>query len=126
MTLWTDPAARQAAVTAAQHYMDTHPNAAADDIRAQMKAAKEEMSQFPMPIGWTDPDGKKSPWQVFHDRITNLNLSDIWTLIGWLITGLAASLGAPFWFDTLKDLLGLRNTGPKPARAAAAAVGETP
>lgn len=45
-------------------------------------------------------------------------------VIGWLITALAGMLGAPFWFDTLQNLVNLRGTGPKPktgAQAAAAA-----
>lgn len=36
------------------------------------------------------------------------------TLLGWLITALAISLGAPFWFDLLGRLIQLRGTGPKP------------
>ncbi|HEX4301278.1 MAG TPA: hypothetical protein VHZ78_00690 [Rhizomicrobium sp.] len=37
--------------------------------------------------------------------------------LGWIITGIATSLGAPFWFDMLKNILSLRGAGPKPARA---------
>jgi hypothetical protein len=35
-------------------------------------------------------------------------------LAGWLLTALAISLGAPFWFDLLNKLIQLRGTGPKP------------
>jgi hypothetical protein len=38
------------------------------------------------------------------------------TMIGWLITAAALSLGAPFWFDTLNKLLNLRSAGPRPPR----------
>jgi len=34
--------------------------------------------------------------------------------IGWLITALAISLGAPFWFDLLKKVSNIRGTGAKP------------
>ena len=34
--------------------------------------------------------------------------------VGWLVTALAISLGAPFWFDLLGKLVQLRETGPKP------------
>jgi hypothetical protein len=37
-------------------------------------------------------------------------------LIGWLITALAASLGAPFWFDTLNLFMRARATGDVPAK----------
>jgi hypothetical protein len=42
----------------------------------------------------------------------------ILVIVGWLITGFAASLGAPFWFDTLQRFLQFRGTGKKPATAA--------
>ena len=32
------------------------------------------------------------------------------TLTGWLITTLALSLGAPFWFDTLNKFMVVRST----------------
>ena len=35
-------------------------------------------------------------------------------LAGWLITILAISLGAPFWFDVLNKFMNLRNTGRAP------------
>jgi hypothetical protein len=33
-----------------------------------------------------------------------------WSIIGWLITALALSLGAPFWFDLLNKLVQLRSS----------------
>jgi hypothetical protein len=38
-------------------------------------------------------------------------------IIGLAITTLAVSLGAPFWFDVLKNLANMRNTGPAPQPA---------
>ena len=35
-------------------------------------------------------------------------ISDHW--IGWLITALAVSLGAPFWFDVLNKIIVIRST----------------
>src|SRR5437870_4444360 len=37
-------------------------------------------------------------------------------LVGLLLTGLALSLGAPFWFDLLSKLINLRGAGAKPKR----------
>jgi hypothetical protein len=33
-----------------------------------------------------------------------------------LITAVAISLGAPFWFGLLQNIMNLRNAGPVPAR----------
>ncbi len=38
-------------------------------------------------------------------------------LLGWILTALAISLGAPFWFDLLNKIIQLRGTGPKPKTA---------
>ncbi|QDA59908.1 hypothetical protein [Hymenobacter jejuensis] len=38
----------------------------------------------------------------------------IWMLFGWLLTGLAMMVGAPFWFDVLNRFVNIRNLGPKP------------
>ncbi len=37
---------------------------------------------------------------------------------GWLISGIAIGMGAPFWFDLLGRLVNVRNTGAKPKEAA--------
>lgn len=38
---------------------------------------------------------------------------------GWLLTIVAVSLGAPFWFDVLMKIANLRANGPKPPRQSA-------
>ena len=56
-----------------------------------------------LPIGW---EGVNRPSSVGW-----------WsTVIGWLITVVAISLGAPFWFDLLTRMNSLLLTGPPPAR----------
>lgn len=35
-------------------------------------------------------------------------------ILGWLLTALGVSLGAPFWFDLLNKLVNLRGAGPRP------------
>lgn len=70
-----------------------------------------------LPIGWTCPasgasstgapvvassDGAVAPcWDV----------SLPWSLLGWLITAVALSFGAPFWFDILGLAVNLRGDG---------------
>lgn len=54
-----------------------------------------------LPVGW----GIKKSSRLFE-------------LLGWLLTTLALSAGAPFWFDMLKKLVNIRNAGPKPEGSA--------
>ena len=34
--------------------------------------------------------------------------------MGWALSAIAISMGAPFWFDILGKVINVRNTGPKP------------
>lgn len=36
-------------------------------------------------------------------------------VLGWALSAIAISMGAPFWFDLLGKVINVRNTGPKPA-----------
>lgn len=45
--------------------------------------------------------------------------------VGWLLTALAISLGATFWFDMLNKLISLRNAGNKPDNTNSAAANTT-
>lgn len=45
-------------------------------------------------------------------------------VLGWLVTGLAVSLGAPFWFDLLNRLVDLRGAGKRPDPRAEPAPGK--
>jgi hypothetical protein len=38
-------------------------------------------------------------------------------IAGWFLSGIAISMGAPFWFDLLGKVMNVRNTGAKPATA---------
>ncbi len=49
----------------------------------------------------------------------------LWTFLGWVITALAISLGAPFWFDLLNKLMQVRNSVKIPAIPSASPNGQT-
>ena len=64
----------------------------------QFQAAEQKLEKTQL-VGW--PKTNATAWSA-------------WPLLGWLITALAGLMGAPFWFDTLKSLVNIRNAGPKP------------
>lgn len=85
------------------------------------KQAYDMLTSLNVPVGRSDngSDGKSycdpadsicSDW-VFQGRTWD---SVRHSIIGWLITALAISLGSSFWFDTLNSLLDLRSSGTKP------------
>jgi hypothetical protein len=80
---------------------------AAGDVQTAAKnvaAAIDEVGISSLPIGWHESDPQDfDAW--------------FWRVVGWLITTLAVSLGAGFWFDALGNALGLRKTGPRVSAA---------
>ena len=83
--LWRDDALR-AAITAAAEQAVAEAELSRFDERAQLRT---------FPIGYPDP----------FPGITAR------TIVGWLLTIAAISLGAPFWFDLLGKIVHLRASG---------------
>ncbi len=76
-------------------------------IKSSIDLVFEDFS--PLPIGWNfSHPGKK---QLNPFNLTNLSK----IIIGWLISAIAISMGAPFWFGVLNKVINIRYTGAKPS-----------
>lgn len=79
-----------------------------------------------LPIGWTCPAAAApatgAPVSAASDGAVEpcWNVSLPWTLFGWLITAVALSFGAPFWFDILGLAVNLRGDGSRKPQGATA------
>lgn len=122
--LWSDEALRGQIVGAASRYVNDPPKVADcknSDLQKEwdcnLKVMKQQEALLrPFPIGWPD--------QRLVDQWKDPTLGNWWcaALIGVLLlkilgcvwTGLALSLGAPFWFDTLQKFMNVRGAGTKP------------
>lgn len=100
--LFIDTAAREAVVAQA--------GVAVASGQVPQTATLDELQKLKLPIGWPNPRatprpaGAPFPWRdLFHGAI------------GWILTAVAASLGAPFWFDVLNRIMLLRSTVKPPA-----------
>jgi hypothetical protein len=61
-----------------------------------------------------------SLWTRCADTVGELAVGDwVLKLAGWLITAVAVSLGAPFWFDLLGRMVDPRQSGRRPPKSAA-------
>jgi len=89
-TLWKEPALREALTRASAEYLQ-QPQGSSPNLTGLMAS----FSDFGFRPIWTG----------------GLRLA---ALPGCAITALAVTLGAPFWFDTLKQLVNIRGAGPKP------------
>jgi hypothetical protein len=107
--LWHDTALRQEMISLAPSLRGSGaPQAAGSNTQLQLSGLRTmEESLRPLPLGWQLEAGRH------FDA-----LAVLYKAVGLLLTTLAVSLGASFWFDALSKLVNLRGTGPKPERTA--------
>jgi len=99
-------AAAGTAETASQPVAGGNSREVADII----KDIQEDMESVALPLGW---DAYVHPGYTWKD-FPNPLCSWVWKIIGILLTVLAVTLGAPFWYEILKKLIGLRFPAKKP------------
>jgi hypothetical protein len=77
-------------------------------LKTTVDAFKKVNQDGMLPIGWGNSP-QASFLSFYHS-----NHKDWWKLlrllVGWMITAIALSLGAPFWFDTLNKFMVVRGT----------------
>lgn len=123
-TLWVDRDARQGMVTAASDYMQHNPAPTAQQaqdngqqeklqtlvssMRSSVQAFHTVANESLLPVGWRrEPSGY---WREVRANFPLAAIRGLITLVGWIITAAALSLGAPFWFDTLSKFMTVRST----------------
>ena len=110
--LESDPEALQQILTLADDYLVVQggsPTATEDPvIRESLDKINYLINQeideasAPLGLGWGGLDVQSLSWQDWLLKV-----------LGWIVTALAVSLGAPFWFDLLKRLVNIRGSGGK-------------
>lgn len=97
--LWTDAPLRSAVASSATAEPATQSPGATSDALQRLQADYRRLDASKLPLGWSKEVRPNSWWVGIG---------------GWLLTVLAVSLGAPFWFDVLSRASKLRATGDKP------------
>jgi hypothetical protein len=134
---WNDPTLRAAATEAATNYVrSARKDGDADDARGSFERLNEVRQQLTtIPLGWcrvataADTTGVCWPNLTGATRVSTpvpVPLGDprrvvgsvsewgLWKLVGIVLTALAISQGAPFWFDLLQKVSNLRLSGNPP------------
>ncbi|MEG3971706.1 hypothetical protein QUA00_29400 [Microcoleus sp. T2B6] len=66
-------------------------------------------NNVPLPLGWSEQNRLK------RDKQGNLLWPAVMEkLFGWILSGVAISMGAGFWFEALNKIINIRNAGKKP------------
>jgi hypothetical protein len=110
-----------------------------DAASNRLNASLQDLNAMQLPIGWHDQkEAPATPDTEDEDAISGLRLvrddaTEAWPgviwhaedrakwwaaldehTLGWLITILAISVGAPFWFDMLNKIIAIRSVGKAP------------
>ncbi|NEP55391.1 MAG: hypothetical protein F6K65_44075, partial [Moorea sp. SIO3C2] len=82
---------------------DTSATEQLGEVKDAVQVALEDI---PLPLGWTPQivDQQKEQAADWHFPILR-------RIIGWLVTGIALSMGASFWYSLLGKVVNVRNTG---------------
>ncbi len=104
--LATNEAARAQAVTIAKDLPPPGPGGSAEQQAADFYKA---MGPLDLPIGWGE-----TGYQRISERMdgspVNVAFEILLLIVGYLIVGFSATLGAPFWFDVLGKIMVVRST----------------
>jgi hypothetical protein len=126
--LWLSDDIRSAVTAAAQMYScKDDPNCKQPDYNTAITTLEGRMKDY-LPVGynvsalrtyWSDAWGliRHPDWSARHSDLIALFASWLFNCAGWLLMGIAVSLGAPFWFDVVNKLINIRMVGIKPPRA---------
>lgn len=90
---------RSAVVASAETFAAASPASAGTSARVAYERSMTQLHALAaagLPMGWGEGPAKAAPLYVL--------------LLGWLITAIAVTLGAPFWFDLLNKFMVLRST----------------
>ena len=82
-----------------------------DSPKCKLKKNRCELNSLGLPIGWAGTGDIMLTWPSWHwKQYGGWWWQIYWHGIGWLLTALAITLGAPFWFDLLNKFIVIRST----------------
>ena len=127
-TLWLEPTTRSAIVAEAQSLGDLPE--AEDSVKDAVVAIDDKLEELTLPVGWTKldsearelADSNKEVWHVngfvpaetYPIGMPSTPFFVVEKFVGFILSGLAAAQGAPFWFEILKKMVNMRSSGKKP------------
>ena len=132
-SLSSDPALRASLVAEAQKFSEENaaqtfstqvppPDSPAakmglSEAQKKVEGYRSQISKLGVPLGWkaADPRHPNDPNEPADPRsFPDDGWARVMKILGLLLTAIAASLGAPFWFDMLNKVMNIRSAGRAP------------
>ena len=99
----------------AQQLVEKNAKTKLDNLTSLTKVQQDvdrALDNVALPFGWSEQNRLK------RDAKGNLLWPALMTkLFGWILSGIAISMGASFWFEALSKIINIRNAGKKPPSA---------
>ena len=96
----------------AQQLVEKNANTKLDNLTNLTKVQNQvdrALDNVALPFGWSEPN------RIELDAQGNLLFPALMAkLLGWILSGVAISMGASFWFEALSKIINIRNAGKKP------------
>jgi hypothetical protein len=107
--LAVDPILRTSITQTADQLVAQSPGGLTENLAEVQTAVNQALDTIPFPLGYNEivvqqQRAAEAGWPIpFLPR----------RLLGWLVSGFAISMGSTFWFNILKKVINVRNTGGK-------------
>lgn len=115
--LWNNASLRTSVVAAAKKASANSPQTGSNASSKSIEELRSELQSLNLPIGWVQQQAPTDkPKTLLNDprAIPDSVGGWIYKIAGIIFTAIAASQGAPFWFDLLNKFIDLRGVGKKP------------
>jgi hypothetical protein len=89
-------------------------NSSIKDLIDLRNATNDALSEIALPLGWTPANLEQQTGWAAEEQNPFPYIKLIRMIPGWILSGIAIAMGAPFWFDLLSKVVNVRNVGKPP------------
>lgn len=94
------------------------PSQGIQESRSKLDCLRQEVNQtldkISLPLGRSPVNLSQQEEEGRGWQLNGFSFAPLRRILGWMLSGLAISMGAPFWFELLSKIMNVRNTGSKP------------
>ncbi len=85
-----------------------------NDLESVKQKVNQALEDISLPIGWNLSNLDQQAQESIGWPVKGWPFPVVRRILGWMLSGLAIAMGAPFWFELLGKVINVRNSGPKP------------
>ena len=119
-----DAAIRTAIVNNAGQVVQTNSVNSPEEIKILREDTNNLIAEITLPIGWNKVNLEQQLVSLPDENNPTLFNRYVTMVFGWLISGVAISMGAPFWFELIGRVVNVRNSGKPPKASVKSEVGD--